>query len=102
MAFSYILFEVLDLDGSNFQTRYPLQGTAIAAEVETDIIRPHFVRLPQPWIRVSSLLPVGHLHGICHCEAENLPPSAFNSFERRGYRTVLPRSSISDDPSAHA
>ena len=38
LVLSYIFFEVLDLDGSNFRThRDPVQITAIVQEVETDV-----------------------------------------------------------------
>ena len=97
MAFSYIFFEVLDLDGSSFPLRqHPLESNAIVSEVETNVIRPYLTRLGEPWIGVpSSLLPEQvdwvHPHPV-----ENLPASAFNAFQRHGYRAALPRSSIPD------
>jgi hypothetical protein len=89
IAFSYIFFEVLDLDGSNFRThRDPLQIATIA-KVETDDIRFHLADLAYPGVEVSFLLltkpiewvhrPILYLLHIC------------------GYRTALPRSSIPDD-----
>ena len=50
IAFSYIFFEVLDLDGSSSPLqRYPVVSTAIVPEVETNIVRPYLVRLAEPW-----------------------------------------------------
>ncbi len=97
MAFSYIFFEVLDLDGSNFPMRYPVKSSAVVPEVETNIVRPHFVRLAEPWTDFSSSLPAGQVGCVYQRLTENLPASAFNLVERRGYRAALPRSSIPDD-----
>src|SRR5262252_10974005 len=58
IAFSYIFFEVLDLDGSSFPLqRYPVENTAIVPEVETNIVRPSLTRLAVPWAEVSFSLP---------------------------------------------
>jgi hypothetical protein len=49
-AFSYVFFEVLDLDGSAFPLqRFPVESTAIVREVETNLVRPYFTRLALPW-----------------------------------------------------
>src|SRR5215471_18779209 len=55
IAFSYILFEVLDLDGSNFRThRDPVQIAAIA-KVETDDIRFRHADSVYPGVGVAFL-----------------------------------------------
>ena len=96
MAFSYIFFDVLDLDGSNFPMRYPVESSAIVPEVETNIVRPHFVRLAEPWTGVSYSSLTEQVDWVYQCPTENLPASAFNLLERRRYRIALPRSSIPD------
>jgi hypothetical protein len=98
MSFSYIFFEVMDLDGSNFPIQHPVDSSAIVPEVETNLARPYLTRLTEPWTEVLfSLLakPVDWRHQ----RPTELPvASTFNLLQRRGYRTTLPRSSISDDP----
>ena len=98
IAFSYIFFEVLDLDGSSSPLqRYPVVSTAIVPEVETNIVRPYLVRLAEPWTELSSSLLTKQIAWVHHRLIENLTISAFNSLQRRGYRVALPRSSVSDD-----
>lgn len=96
MVFSYIFFEVLDLDGSNFPLRlYPGETIAIVSEVETNAVRPYLARLAEPWTEISFsvLNPVDRVYPRLI-----QPPvaSPFNFLERRGYRIALPRSSIPD------
>ena len=97
IVFSYIFFEVLDLDGSNFPLRYPVERTAIVSEVETNIIRPHLTRLAQPWTGVSHFLPTSQVTWIQLALAETPATTRFNLLQRHGYRTALPRSSIPND-----
>jgi hypothetical protein len=98
IAFSYIFFEVLDLDGSNFRThRDPVQIAAIVPEVETEVIRPQLGHWANPRIEVSLFLlakPIGWVHRFS-TEASVLP--IFYLLHHCGYRTALPRSSIPDD-----
>ncbi len=101
MAFSYILFEVLDLDGSNFPMRYPVESNAIVPEVETNVVRPHFVRLAEPWTGVSFPLLTKPAFWV-HPRPREVIISAFNLLQRRGYRAALPRSSLAEDLSLHA
>jgi hypothetical protein len=98
MTFSYIFFEVLDLDGSNFPLqRYPVESNAIVPEVETNIVRPYLARLAEPWTEFSSSLLIKPVAWVHPRLTENVNASAFNSLQRRGYRIALPRSSIPDD-----
>ena len=98
LVLSYIFFEVLDLDGSNFRThRDPVQITAVVREVETDVIRSQLAHWAKPWIEVSFFLlakPIEWVH--CFSTEESLLP-IFYLFHHCGYRTALPRSSIPDD-----
>ena len=97
IAFSYIFFEVLDLDGSSFPLqRYPVENTAIVPEVETNIVRPSLTRLAIPWTEVSFSLPPECVDCVRPRVIENFKASALNSIQRRNYRVALPRSSVSD------
>ena len=97
IAFSYILFEVLDLDGSNFRThRDPVQIVAIA-KVETNDIRFHLAGSAHPGVEVSFLLlakPIEWVHRFP--TEESILPIPY-LLHHCGYRTALPRSSIPDD-----
>ena len=98
MAFSYILFEVLGLNGSNAPIqRYPFESTAIVAEVETNIVRPYLTRLTEPWTEVSYFLLREQVDCVRPQLIETLKASVFNSLQRRGYRVALPRSCVPDD-----
>ncbi len=96
MVCSYIFFEVLDLDGSNFPLRYPVERTAIVSEVETNTIRPYLTRLAEPWNEVSSFFPTGQVAWIHPRLTENRFITPFHLLQRCGYRIALPRSSIPD------
>jgi len=96
IVFSYICFEVLDLDGSNFPLQHnAVESNAIVPEVETNVIRPYLVRLAEPWTEIlfSVLNPVDRVYPRL---IQTRVASLFNFLERRGYRTALPRSSIPD------
>jgi hypothetical protein len=97
VAFSYIFFEVLDLDGSNFPLqRFPVENAAIVPEVETNIVRPYLTRWAVPWTEVlCSLLPE-QVDSVRPRLIENFKASALNSIQRRNYRVALPRSSVPD------
>ena len=98
MVFSYIFFEVLDLDGSNFPLqRYPIDSSAIVTEIETNIVRPYLTRLVEPWTEASFPWLTRQVNRFHPRLIENLTASPFNILQRRGYRATLPRSSISDD-----
>jgi len=98
LVLSYIFFEVLDLDGSNFRThRDPVEVNAVIREVETDVSRPQLVHWAKPWIDVSFFLlakPIGWVHRFS-TEESVLP--IFYLLHHCGYRTALPRSSLPDD-----
>src|SRR5215510_1836044 len=53
VIFSYIFFQVLDFDGSNFPLkRLPVESTAIVLEAESNIVRLYLTRLTSPWTEV--------------------------------------------------
>jgi hypothetical protein len=95
IAFSYIFFEVLDLDGSNLPLqRHPVESQAIVPEVEANILRPYLTLPAEPWTLVSIALLIREGDWAHPGPVENTTPSLFNVFHRRGYRASLPRSSI--------
>jgi len=98
MVFSYIFFEVLDLDGSNFPLhQYPIDSSAIVTEIETNIVRPYLTRLVEPWIDVSFPWLAKQVDWFQPRFIENLARPQFNTIHHRCYRTALPRSSVTDD-----
>jgi len=96
MVCSYIFFEVLDLDGSNFPLRYPVKSMAIISEVETNIVRPHLTRLAELWTEVFSLLPTNQGAWVDPRLTRHPVIPSFHLLQRCGYRIALPRSSIPD------
>ncbi len=101
---SYIFFEVLDLDGSNFPLRYPVNSTAIITEVETDIVRPYRTQLAQPWSwnEISFSILTDRVDQIYSHLTRLFVALPINSLQCRGYRIGLPRSSIPDPFPFHA
>ena len=97
IAFSYILFEVLDLDGSNFRThRDPMQIVAIA-KVETNDIRFHLADSVHPRVEVLFLLLAKPTEWVHRFPTEESILPILYLLHHCGYRTALPRSSIPDD-----
>jgi hypothetical protein len=96
-AFSYVFFEVLDLDGSAFPLqRFLVENTAIVPEIKTNLVRPYVTRLALPWSDISFFLLPEHVDCVRLHRLENFKASAFNSLQRRNYRVALPRSSVPD------
>lgn len=96
MVFSYVLFEVLDLDGSNFPPRHPTESAAIVSDAEANIIRPYLTRLTEPWTDVFSSLPTNQIASVHPHLTRHPVASSFHLPQRFGYRIALPRSSIPD------
>jgi len=97
VAFSYIFFEVLDLDGSSLPLqRFPVENTVIVPELETNLGRPCLTRLALPWSDISFFLLPEHVDCVRLHRIENFKASAFNSLQRHNYRVALPRSSVPD------
>jgi len=94
---SYIFFDVLDLDGSDFPLKqHPLERTAIVAEVAKDTVHAYSLEKPETVISffVLSLFLAGEA-----TRARLMSRVAFaplDSARTRGYRIALPRSSPSD------
>ena len=93
----YILFDVLDLDGSNFPTtRAPVDRTVVMVEVPKFTV--NVADMTDVWVNVTALL-LAEPEKTVRREALEVPrPLALNTARFRGYRVALPRSSISDIP----
>ena len=97
VAFSYVFFEVLDLDGSTFPLQqFPVESTAIVPEVEINLVRPYLTQLALPWSAISFFLLPEQVDCVRPCLIENFKASGLNSIQRRNYRVALPRSSVPD------
>ncbi|HUK42450.1 MAG TPA: hypothetical protein VLX11_15460 [Candidatus Acidoferrales bacterium] len=94
---SYILFDVLDLDGSDFpRPRAPVERNVVVAEVPKDIELAHCLERAQFWL-VHSLLDLPSSKDAAFMRLTHpavlLP---LDSARLRGHRAALPRSSPSD------
>jgi hypothetical protein len=97
IVFSYIFFDVLDLDGSDFPLkRHPLERTAIVAEVAKDTDHAYSEGRPELWVDVSTLSQAFSGHTLSIRLARQSRFSPLDSARTRGYRIALPRSSPSD------
>jgi len=97
IVFSYIFFDVLDIDGSDFPLkRHPLERTVIVAEVAKDTVRAYSVERTEFWVDLSTLSLAMHCEAMWGRLTRALTFSRPNSIRTRGYRIALPRSSPSD------
>ena len=97
VAYSYIFFQVLDFDGSNFPLkRFPVESTAIVPEAESNIVRLYLTRLPVPLTEVLCSSLAEQVDCVRPRLIENFKASTHNSLQRRNYRVALPRSSVPD------
>jgi hypothetical protein len=97
LVFSYVLFEVLDLDGSNFPLKqFALERAAVVAEVVKDTVGAYAVE--------KAALPDHLFTAFFHSPGEAmwirltrvLSFSSLKSLRTHRYRIALPRSSPSD------
>jgi hypothetical protein len=93
----YIIFDILDVDGSDFPTtRAPVQRTVVMIEVPKFTANVHPADMNDVWVNVIALL-LAEPEKTVRREALEVPrPVALNTARVRGYRVALPRSSISD------
>jgi hypothetical protein len=92
----YILFDVLDLDGSNFlTTRAPVNRTVVIVEVPKVGENVYLPDTTDLWINLA-VLPTEAKY-VIHLVALSVRiPSLPDAARARGYRIALPRSSPSD------
>ena len=102
IVFSYIFFDVLDLNGSDFlPARYPVKSSAIVNNVLKDIERSYLPQSKGLWVGFSTLWPASLVDPVPLRYKELFRSSALDWFRDHGYRVALPRSSPSDpSPSA--
>ena len=97
LVFSYILFEVLDLDGSDFPLKQSaLERAAIVADVAKDPLGAYSaekIARPGDLFLVSPNMDCGPRRA---CLTRALTLSSLNSTRNHGYRIALPRSSPPD------
>jgi hypothetical protein len=96
-VFSYVFFDVLDLDGSDSPLkRHPLERTVVVAKVATDTEHAYSVHQPELWsdFATLSLAVSGGL--VFNRITRVLTFSPLKSARTRGYRIALPRSSPAD------
>ena len=101
LVFSFILFEVLDIDGSDFPVAPARTVTpAHPAESSHDIKRAHLQNLTQLW---ADLEPpsTDRLDGaLCLQRAARLAPAVASSPASLAHRITLARSSLLDPPAS--
>jgi len=94
LVFSYILFDVLDLDGSDLPLRHPLERTVIVAEVAKDTEHVYSLDRSEFWMDLLLLAVSGEAASVRLTRV--LIFSSLDSARSRGYRVALLRSSTID------
>lgn len=93
----YILFDVLDLDGSDFPTtRAPVDRTVIMVEVPKVTVNVYLPDTPDLWVNLNILLPTELEKSLRHVVSEQPSLSPLNIPRTHGYLVALPRSSTPD------
>ena len=94
---SFILFDVLDLDGSNFPLKpYPTQSAVLVATGVEDTDHVYRPNLTEPWSRIVTISLAEPFDLLSLRLARQFKYLTLDSARHRGYRTALPRSSTSD------
>ena len=97
VVFSYILFDVLDLDGSDFpRPRAPVERNVVVAEVPKDIKLVCCLDRTDLWVEHSLLAPTVSGEGVSVRLTSLSAFLPFDSPRAHRYRIALPRSSPSD------
>ena len=97
LVFSYILFDVLDLDGSDFpRPRGPIERNVVVAELPKEIKQAYLLDRTELWVDHSVLVPAMSGESVHVWLTRALTFSPLDSARTRGYRIALPRSSPSD------
>jgi hypothetical protein len=102
LAFSYIFFDVLDLDGSDSASPWiPTERSIIVAEAQKDVDRLYLLVLARLLGYAPALFTASSGELIQPQRTEVYRSSPLDSARSRGYRSALPRSSPEDSsPSA--
>ena len=99
LVLSFVLFEVLDVDGSDFVVPFRTEVTIKLAEPSDDIRRSYGELAELP-----SIAPPAAVDVALYClerlhQAPSLPHSRAAQVRSRNSRTTLPRASLDDDRS---
>jgi hypothetical protein len=96
-VFSYIFFDVLDLDGSDFpRSRAPVERNVVVAEVSKEIKHAYFPDKTELWVDQLALVPAISGESVDVRLTRALTFSPLDSARTHGYRIALPRSSPPD------
>jgi hypothetical protein len=96
-VFSYIFFDVLDLDGSDFpRPRAPVERNVVVAEVPKEIKQAYLPDKTELWVDHLALVPAISGESVDARLTSALTFSPLDSARTRGYRIALPRSSPPD------
>ncbi len=92
---SYVLFDILDLDGSDFPLKpVPIEKTIVVAEVPKEIKQFYSPARTEFWVDGAVLFAVDSGESA-PVQFKRVPDfTALDAVRRRGYRLALPRSSI--------
>lgn len=102
LVLSYVLFDVLDLDGSDFHSPLtPVQKAIIVAEVPSDVEPAYFPQSAVLWENTSVLFGDRSGEYVQLQRTDILISSPLDSARSHGYQVGLPRDSVADlSPSA--
>jgi len=97
LVFSYVLFDVLDLDGSNFsRLRATVERAVSVAEVPDAVPLNYSPEKSESWGNTSLFFPDQSGSYTRPCWSELLRASTFGTARSHGYRVGLARNSLSD------
>jgi hypothetical protein len=96
LIFSFILFNVLDVDGSNRpKETTPVETCIVSSEAPSDAVALHRLSRAELW-EDAALLPDGLEEDARPQAPELLGSSPFNRARAHGYHAGLPRDALSD------
>lgn len=96
LVISYLLFEVLDLDGSNLSVAAALPVEALKSVDPAEVKWVAWPMLSSHASEVARLSIVLLAALGVHPPTTTPPPALYLALEIRGYRILLPRSDVSD------
>lgn len=101
MAFSFIFFEVLDIDGSELQARPPTAAARFNQVDPPHEIRRAFLQGPaHVWVNVSDPFVGRWGEAVRSQDTVVFRASPLGSLHARGYRMTLPRASLEGPPAS--
>ena len=96
-VFSFIFFDVLDLDGSRFPLQpYPIQSDILAPAGPEETEHVYLPRLVEHWNQIITIPLTGQFGVASLYRTEEFRFFISHGVRDRGYRAALPRSSTAD------